>query len=584
MNAPSLAVHPASDRRCWLLVEPAGTRRITARPSAHARAHRRAHARGLAVVDRRACGSRARTGSRSSSSPRACAPSPPTSRRRPTCCAASATGSSTAPTGSATRSTRLAATSPTSSSQTASFAFPVLALVAAAIVRWRHRAYFVLLVAGRHVVAVGAWPYDDPSSYGALWKSFAERHRGRPRAPQHAARRTAARPRSRRARSPRGVAVVSRASAGVAAGRGRRSWSCRRAHRRSGTDGYLSTALERAGGRPGVLGRGDRRARPRRRRHPRAGDPGHRLRRLPMGQHHRPDHAGADRSAVRRARGAPVRLGRRSVNLLDALDRRIQEGTFEPDALAPSPGCSASGRWLVRVRPRVRALRHTCARDALAAAHRPGPRGTRRADREFGPATRNRRTGRLPGRRSAGSPHCGRRRPIRRPGRVVRRRGRGADRAHRAPARSRSCSSGDGDGIVDAAAAGSSTDAPLVLDSAALTPTQRRARVAPRVPTSSLTDSNRRRSQLFFVGVRDNYGDTERAGQDVADPTGSTFRLDPFTGAGDDATHRGRAAWRAPSTPRRRHERPGPRPRAPSTGIPGPRGVVGADPRRCNGS
>ena len=52
-------------------------------------------------------------------------------------------------------------------------AIPVVALRAAAIVRWRHRAYFVLLVIVGTVVGVGAWPYDDPSPYGRLFKWFA---------------------------------------------------------------------------------------------------------------------------------------------------------------------------------------------------------------------------------------------------------------------------------------------------------------------------------------------------------------------------------------------------------------------------
>src|SRR5262249_26439487 len=53
-------------------------------------------------------------------------------------------------------------------------ALPVLALLSAAVVRWRHRAYFVLLVVVGVVIAVGATPYDDPSPLGAAFKSFAE--------------------------------------------------------------------------------------------------------------------------------------------------------------------------------------------------------------------------------------------------------------------------------------------------------------------------------------------------------------------------------------------------------------------------
>jgi arabinofuranan 3-O-arabinosyltransferase len=53
-------------------------------------------------------------------------------------------------------------------------AIPVLAVLAAALTRWRHRAYFVVLVVVGTVIAVGTYPYDDPSPVGRLFKSFAE--------------------------------------------------------------------------------------------------------------------------------------------------------------------------------------------------------------------------------------------------------------------------------------------------------------------------------------------------------------------------------------------------------------------------
>ena len=56
----------------------------------------------------------------------------------------------------------------------AGFAIPVLAMIAAACVRWRHRAYFVLLALVGVTVAVGPHPYTDPSVLGGLFKSFAE--------------------------------------------------------------------------------------------------------------------------------------------------------------------------------------------------------------------------------------------------------------------------------------------------------------------------------------------------------------------------------------------------------------------------
>ncbi len=54
-----------------------------------------------------------------------------------------------------------------------SFALPLLALGAAAVTRWRHRAYFVALLVIGTIASVGAFPYDDPSPIGALFKSWA---------------------------------------------------------------------------------------------------------------------------------------------------------------------------------------------------------------------------------------------------------------------------------------------------------------------------------------------------------------------------------------------------------------------------
>jgi arabinofuranan 3-O-arabinosyltransferase len=66
------------------------------------------------------------------------------------------------------------------------FALPAAAMVAAALVRWRHRAYCVTLVAVGTVIAVGAHPYDSPSPVGAQFKAFAASS-----TPRHALRSTA---------------------------------------------------------------------------------------------------------------------------------------------------------------------------------------------------------------------------------------------------------------------------------------------------------------------------------------------------------------------------------------------------------
>lgn len=54
----------------------------------------------------------------------------------------------------------------------ASFLVPALAFLGGALVRWRARAYFALLVVVGVVIAVGAAPYTNPSPYGAVFKWF----------------------------------------------------------------------------------------------------------------------------------------------------------------------------------------------------------------------------------------------------------------------------------------------------------------------------------------------------------------------------------------------------------------------------
>lgn len=56
-----------------------------------------------------------------------------------------------------------------------SYAIPTFALVSAALVRWRHRVFFALLAFVGLAISVGAHPYEDPSWFGATMKAFAER-------------------------------------------------------------------------------------------------------------------------------------------------------------------------------------------------------------------------------------------------------------------------------------------------------------------------------------------------------------------------------------------------------------------------
>ena len=52
------------------------------------------------------------------------------------------------------------------------FAVPLLALVAAVVVRWRHRVFFIGLIVVGMVLAVGSNPYVAPSTVGGYIKSF----------------------------------------------------------------------------------------------------------------------------------------------------------------------------------------------------------------------------------------------------------------------------------------------------------------------------------------------------------------------------------------------------------------------------
>ncbi len=101
---------------------------------------------------------------------------------------------------------------------------------------------------------------------------------------------------------------------------------------------------------------------------------------------------------------------------------------------------------------------------------------------------------------------------------------------HSAPTTQPVLLAGDAEGIVDAVAAGLLDGRSLVLETGALDRTALRTQLR-RGADLVLTDSNRRRNQQFFVGVRDNSGYTERAGQDSSP---DEFRLDPFPQSGDD--------------------------------------------------
>src|SRR5215213_6173044 len=54
-----------------------------------------------------------------------------------------------------------------------SYGIPILAVLSAAVVRWRHRAYFIIVAFVGVIIAVGAHPYDSPTPVGGVFKELA---------------------------------------------------------------------------------------------------------------------------------------------------------------------------------------------------------------------------------------------------------------------------------------------------------------------------------------------------------------------------------------------------------------------------
>ena len=207
------------------------------------------------------------------------------------------------------------------------------------------------------------------------------------------------------------------------------------------------------------------------RRHPGARDPGQRLRLLPLGQHRRPHHARPHRPPVVRARADPVRLaavGRPAQRVRP----RLQERTAEPDgARADRPAAAARATSWCRTTSSSSATARPG--PATLGSDRPAPPGS--ASRVgFGTREPNEHRPRRAARRRAGSsltdpgaarPARSRSFPVGDPVPIVSR-PRGAGTALLV--------AGDGDGLVDAAAAGLIDGAELIHYSASAR--RRRAR------------------------------------------------------------------------------------------------------------
>jgi arabinofuranan 3-O-arabinosyltransferase len=403
----------------------------------------------------------------------------------------------------------------------ASYAIPVLALAAAATVRWRHRAYFVLLVVVGTIVGVGAWPFGDPSVYGRVFRAFSDGT-----AVGLSLRNT-----------PRVVPVIVLGLAGLlAAGVAVLAPKWREL---SGVAivgalvlvaflpvwrvGYFSEALERDEHIPDYWEEAARAM-------DAGGDstrvleiPGSNFAAYRWGNTIEPVTPGIiDRAYVAREvlpAGTPG-----AVDLLDALDHRIQEGTLEPDAIAPIARLMGVGTISLRsdleyerfATPRPRSLWHLLTE--------PVPTGLT-APESFGRPVPNRAVSTTPliDALELRTPDDWADPPpvalfdVEDPVDIVR----------TAPRRQPVLLSGDGDGIVDAAAAGLLDGQQLVLETAALTNAQLRDALEAGADVV-LTDSNRRRSQTYFDRIRDSVGETEPAGSRIDE-----FRLETFPGSGD---------------------------------------------------
>jgi arabinofuranan 3-O-arabinosyltransferase len=392
------------------------------------------------------------------------------------------------------------------------YAVPVLALAAVVVLRWAHRAYFALLVVVGTIVAVGSWPFEDPSPYGRAWRAFTT----------DTSLGLALR------NSPRAVPLVAlglggllaATVAGIRPGRWRRTGEVGLVALALATllpvwqEGYLTEGMARPEEIPdhweqatAALDEGGAATRV-------LEVPGTSFAAYDWGTTVDPitpiliDRPYLDREVL--PDGTPP-----SVNLLAALDRRMQLGTFEPRSLAPVARLLGVGTVSLRadldrsgrfdapaVEPLWDALNGEDA-EGLADPVGFGPPGGAGGDASLPSVALFDVDDPLP---------------------IVR----------TAPVDGPIVLAGDGDGVVDAAAAGLLDGRALVLYGTALDDRGLDGALDAGAHLV-LTDSHRRRIETWFYSIKDTRGPTEREGEVQPDPTGYDFRLEPFPGASDDS-------------------------------------------------
>jgi arabinofuranan 3-O-arabinosyltransferase len=408
----------------------------------------------------------------------------------------------------------------------ASFAVPVLALCAAGFVRWRHRGFFAALVVVGTVVGVGAWPYDDPSAYGTVFKWFAN-----DTAAGLALRNT-----------PRVVPVLVLGLAGLlAAGVGalaprRRDWIAAAvvvvlvaiAFAPVWRYGYLSDGVARANDIPDYWKQAAAAMQADGNKTRVLEIPGSDFSAYRWGDTIEPVTPGLiDRPYVAREvlpSGTPP-----SVNLLVALDHRIQEGTLDPAALAAYARLINAGTISVRSDLAYERFNTPNPRVLWQQLTQPLPPGLR-APRVFGAPVPNPPPPATP---ELDEPELRTPATVPNPPPVALFEIAGAvPIVHAAPSAQPVVLAGDGEGIVDAIGAGLLDGNQLVFELASLANPQLQRELRAGADLV-LTDSNRRRSERWFTGVRDNTGATEAVGDPVGGAGSADYRLDIFPGSGD---------------------------------------------------
>ncbi len=217
-----------------------------------------------------------------------------------------------------------------------------------------------------------------------------------------------------------------------------------------------------------------------------------------------------------------------SANLLNAFDRRIQEGSGGPASIAPMARLMSVGDILLR--NDIQTARYNLIRPQpfWALFHPTTPPGLG-APREWGPIWYphpslplvDEQTLQLP--RGTPFPPSLVSFPVESPRSIV----------HAGAASGAITMAGDGDGMVSAAEVGLvGGGAPIFYSASdAGDPAALRRRIA-QSSTLVLTDSNRRRAERWS-GMRDNVGYTEQVGEEPLVYDGSDARLPLFPGAGD---------------------------------------------------